>query len=111
MAVPREWRNLLGVMETGSGQPPRSQLFGGPVGGFVVSVGGELVGLGAVGEHGPDLARTGAGGFEDDVAAVRGPAGAFVAAHIASEFEDATGGDVHDVDVVIAGGTAPRKGE
>jgi hypothetical protein len=64
-------------------------LFGGPVGGFVVAVGGELVRLGAVGEHGPDLAGAAAGGFEDDVAAVRSPTGTFVAAHVAGEFEDA----------------------
>jgi len=44
------------------------------------------VGLGAVGEHGPDLAGAAAGGFEDDVAAVGGPAGAFVATGIAGEF-------------------------
>ncbi len=55
-------------------------LAGGPVGGFVVAGGGELVGSGAIGEHGPNLASATASGFEDDVATVRGPAGAFVAA-------------------------------
>src|SRR5260370_20973844 len=67
--------------------------------------------LAAVGEHGPDLTSAGAGGFEDEVAAVRSPTGAFVAAGVAGDFEDVAGADVHDVDIVIAGRTAPGKGQ
>ena len=86
-------------------------LAGGPVGGFVVAGVSELVRLGAVGEHGPDLARAAASGFEDDVAAIGSPGGAFIAAGIAGNFEDMVRDHVHDVDVVIAGGTTPGKGE
>src|SRR5208337_2571940 len=85
--------------------------FGGPVGGFVVAGEGEFVGLRAVGEHGPDLAGTATSGLEDDVAAVGRPTGALIARGVAGEFDDAAGGDVHDVDVVIAAGAAPGKGE
>lgn len=65
-------------------------LVGGPVGGFVVAGGGELVGRSAVGEHGPDLAGAGASGFKGDVATVGGPGGALIAAGIASELEEMT---------------------
>ena len=88
-------------------------LASGPVGGFVVARVGELVGLGAVGEHGPDLARAAASGLEDDVAAVGSPGGAFVAAGIAGDFDGFVGGrgSIHDVDVVIARGTTPGEGK
>ena len=45
------------------------------------------------------------------MAAVGSPGRALVAAGIASEFANLVRDDVHDVDVVIAGGTAPREGE
>src|SRR5882762_6533378 len=111
---------LLGCVTTqtqegGASPAPTSgeeaRLFGGPVGGFVVAGCCELVGLGAVGQHGPDLARAGAGGFEDEVAAVGSPAGTFVAAGVAGELEDVARADVDYVDVVIAGGAAPTEGE
>src|SRR5271155_1659696 len=84
---------------------------GGPIGRLVVAGAGELVGLGAVGQHRPDLARAATGGFEDEVAAVWGPAGALVAAGIAGELEELAGGGVHYVEIVVAAGTAPREGQ
>src|SRR5450631_2924184 len=69
------------------------------------------MGLRAVGEHGPDLAGAAASRFEDDVTAVGRPTGAFVAAGVASDFEEAAGGGFHDVDVVIAAGAAPTESE
>src|SRR5208282_122484 len=69
------------------------------------------VGLGAVGEHGPDLARAGARGLENEVAAVGSPGGAFVAAAIAGDFDNVARGDVHDVDVEIAAGAPPGESE
>jgi len=69
------------------------------------------VGLGAVGQHGPDLAGAGAGGLEDEVAAVGSPAGAFVAAGVARDFKNVARADVHDVDVVVAGGAAPTESD
>ena len=53
---------------------------GGPVGRFVVALGGELAGFRAIGKHDPYLARAAAGGFKDDVAAIGSPTGALVAA-------------------------------
>src|SRR5208282_2902253 len=94
-----------------SGWTNLSILAGGPVGGFVVAAGCELMRGGAIGQHGPDLARAAARGFKDEVAAVGSPTGAFVAAAVAGEFADLVGDDIHDVDVVIAGRTAPGEGE
>jgi len=76
-----------------------------------VAVGGELAGGGAVGKHGPDLAGAAAGGFEDEVAAVGRPTGTLVAAGIAGDFDGLAGDGVHDVNVVIAAGTAPTEGQ
>jgi hypothetical protein len=52
---------------------------GRPIGRLVVAGGGELAGLGAIGEHGPDLPSASARGFKNDVAAIGSPAGAFIA--------------------------------
>src|SRR5580704_14458153 len=82
-----------------------------PVGRLVVTVGGELVSLGAVGQHGPDLTRSSAGGFEDEVATVGGPPGALVAPFIAGELDNLLRSRFHDVDIVVAAGTAPAKGQ
>ena len=79
--------------------------------GFVVAGSGELMRLRAIGEHGPDLARAAARGFEHDVAAVRSPTGTFVAAGVAGDFDELPGGGFHDVDIVIAIGTAPTESE
>ena len=46
--------------EAGLGGRGWAFLFGGPVGRFVVTRGGELASGAAVGEHGPDLARASA---------------------------------------------------
>src|SRR5262245_66175706 len=51
-----------------------------PVGRFVVPAVCQLVRLRTVRQHRPDLTRAGARGLEHDVAPVRRPAGAFVAA-------------------------------
>src|SRR5208282_1619354 len=83
-----------------------------PVRRLVVAFGGELAGLGAVGEHGPDLARAGAGRFEDDMAAVGSPAGALVArAGVWREIDDVLRSGLHDVEIVVAVGTAPTEGK
>ena len=74
--------------------------------------GGQLVGLRAVGEHGPDLACAGAGGFENDVTAVGSPARALVAALVASDLDGRLGRrGIHNIDVVIAAGASPAEGE
>lgn len=69
------------------------------------------MGLGTVGEHAPDLARAAASRFVHDVTTVGSPAGAFVAAGVAGDLDDFAGGGLHDVDVVIAGRTAPTEGK
>src|SRR5215472_9978310 len=81
----------------------RSFLARGPVGRFVVAGLGELARFGAVGQHAPNLALAGARGFEDDVAAVGRPTGAFVTGSgVGSDVEDAEGARNHDVDVIVA---------
>src|SRR5260221_11292671 len=69
------------------------------------------MGLRAVREHGPDLALAIARGFKDDVAAVGRPTGALVLATVARGLDDFARGRFHDVDVVIAVGAAPTKGD
>ena len=86
-------------------------LAGGPVGRFVVAGGSELMGRSAISEHGPDLARTAAGGFEDDVTTIGSPTGTLIAAGIARELAELVRDNVHDVDIVIARRTSPGKGE
>src|ERR1700733_14069697 len=56
------------------------------------------------------------GAFEDDVAAVGRPAGEVVASGVMSQLHPALAGDVHDVDVLTAGGSravlaVPAEGE
>src|SRR5579863_6369109 len=87
-------------------------LLGRPVGRFIVAFGGELARLGAVGEHAPDLTRTVARGFEDDMATIGRPARALVAAaRVRSEIDDFLRRRIHDVNVVIAVGAPPTEGE
>lgn len=69
------------------------------------------MGLGAVGEHAPDLARATTSRFEDDVTAVGSPAGTFVAACVASDFDNFARRSFHHVDVVVAVGAAPTEGK
>src|SRR5467141_41927 len=66
--------------------------------------------LRAVGEHGPYLALAVAGGFKDDVAAVRSPTGPLVLATVAGDLDDLTRGGFHDVDVEIAVRPPPTEG-
>lgn len=76
-----------------------------------MSVDSQLVGLGAVGQHGPDLAWASAGGFEDDMATVGSPAGALVvASRVRREIDDVLRGRLHDVDIVVAVWAAPTEG-
>jgi len=58
---------------------------GRPIRRLVVAGEGQLVRLGAVREHGPNLAGATAGGFKNEVPAVGSPTGAFIAALVASE--------------------------
>ena len=69
------------------------------------------MGLGAVGKHAPDLTRAAASRFEHDVAAIRRPAGAFVATRVARDLDNFAGGSFHHVDVVVAVGPAPTEGK
>src|SRR5258708_30318715 len=69
------------------------------------------MGLRAVREHGPDLSLAIARGFKDDVAAVGRPTGALVLTTVARDLNDLARGPLHDVDVVIAVGAAPTKGD
>jgi len=74
--------------------------------------GGELAGLGTVGEHGPDLPSASARGFENDVAAIGSPAGTLVAGtSIRCQVDDLERGRLHNVNVVVAVGTPPTEGE
>src|SRR5450432_3719709 len=84
---------------------------GRPVRRFVVPGHGELVRLSTVGQHGPNLPSTAAGGFENDVTPVRCPTGTLVAARVAGDLDDLMSGRVHDVDVVVAFGAAPTEGQ
>src|SRR5260370_34867692 len=68
------------------------------------------MGLRAVGEHGPYLALAIAGGFKDDVAAVRSPTGPLVLATVASDLNDLARGGFHDVDVEISVRPPPTEG-
>ena len=69
------------------------------------------MGLCAVGEHTPDLARAAASRFEHDVATIGSPTGAFVAAGVARDFDNFAGRSFHHVDVVIAVRPAPTEGK
>src|ERR1700676_548784 len=69
------------------------------------------MGLRAIGKHAPDLARAAASGFEHDMAAIGGPAGAFVAAGVARDLHNFAGRSFHHVDVVVAAGAAPTEGK
>src|SRR5260370_8510683 len=64
----------------------------------------------AVGEYGPYLALAVAGGFKEDVAAVRRRAGALVLATVAGDLDDLARGGFHDVDVEIAVRPPPTEG-
>src|SRR5579871_3754384 len=76
-----------------------ASLFWRPVRRFVVSLHGELVGLRAVRQHGPDLASAGARGLEHNVAAVGSPGWPLVAPRIAGDLHDLSRADVHDVNI------------
>ena len=65
----------------------------------------------AISEHGPDLARATASRLEDDVTAIGSPTRTLIAAGIAGELAELVRDNVHNVDIVIAGRTAPGKGE
>src|SRR5260370_33424880 len=64
----------------------------------------------AVGEYGPYLALAVAGGFKDDVAAVRSPTGPLVLATVAGDLDDLARGGFHDVDVESAVRPPPTEG-
>src|SRR5437588_6834845 len=72
-----------------------------PVGLGISACGSQGMSLGAVGEHGPDLAAA----FEDDMSAVRRPRGEVVASLAMGELHPLMAGDVHEVDVLAAGRT------
>src|SRR5712664_2891872 len=67
--------------------------------------------LRTVRKHGPDLPGAAAGGFENEMAAVRRPTGTLVAALVACQLYKLAGGGVHDVDVVIVVGAAPTESQ
>ena len=82
-----------------------------PIRRFVVPGIRELMRLSSVRKHGPDLPRTGARGFENDVAAIRRPTWALIAASVARQFNNLAARDIHDVDVIVIVGPAPTKSE
>src|SRR5712691_187154 len=82
-----------------------------PIGRFIVAAGRQLVRLRTVCQHGPDLPGAAAGRFENQVAAIGGPAGTLVAALVAGQLDDLPRGGVHDVDVVVVVGPAPTEGQ
>src|SRR5229473_6920131 len=67
--------------------------------------------LGAIGQHGPNLARAAACRFKNEVAAVGRPTGALVAALVAGQLDNLAGSGVHDVKVVIVVGAAPTESQ
>src|SRR4051812_6279462 len=87
---------------TGSGRGKRQGLFPAPVGHEVVAYMGQLVLLGAIGQHCPDLAMSADLSLKDDVPAVWGPGGKIVAAGLMGELQPTLAGDIHDVDVLPA---------
>src|SRR5450432_2671483 len=84
---------------------------GRPVGRLVVPIHGELVGLRAVCQHGPNLTGATASGFEHDVTAVGRPTGTLVAARVAGDLDDLMGGRIHDVNVEVTFRAAPTEGK
>src|SRR5713226_2727488 len=81
-----------------------------PVRRLVVTGGRQLARLGAIGEHGPDLARAAAGRFKNKVPTVGRPTGAFGAALVARQLYNLAGSRVHDVNVVVVIGSTPTEG-
>src|SRR4029077_6962594 len=49
--------------------------------------------------------------FEDEVAAIGGPTGPFVAALVAGQFNNLPRRGVHDVNVIVVVGAAPTEGQ
>ena len=74
-----------------------------PIGIPVFPILGQLLGVKAVGEHGPNLARARARGFKCQVAAVRRPRGMLVAAGIVRQLDNPSGGNFHNVNVIGSG--------
>src|SRR6266581_3154221 len=95
-------------------QLPRFQSIrstGRPIGRLVMAAGGQLVRLGTVGEHGPNLSRAVTCGLKNKVASIRRPTGTLVAALIAGQLHELPGSRVHDVDIVVVVRTAPTEGQ
>ena len=74
-----------------------------PVGHKVIARVGELMLLGAVGQHGPDLGVTADGAFKDDVASIGRPGGIVVAPGFVGDLEVLLAGDIDDMNVDAAG--------
>src|SRR5260370_37393369 len=77
------------------------------IGRLVVAASGELVRLGAIGQHGPYLPGAAAGGFENEVAAVGSPTGTLVAGLVTGQLHKLARGGVHNVGIVVVVGAAP----
>src|SRR6516162_529563 len=82
---------------------PGHELLPTPVRHVVVSLVSQLLLLGAVGEHGPDLAVTVDLSLKHDVPAIGSKAGKIVATRITGKLQPALAGDVHYVDILPAG--------
>ena len=86
-------------------------LFGRPIGRFALSLHGQLARIGAIREHGPDLARARARGLENKMPAVGSPTWALVASGVAREFDQSVRSDIHHVKIVVPVRTAPAKSQ
>src|SRR5580658_4700576 len=80
----------------------KSESFPAPVGHEVIAPAGELLLLGAVGEHTPDFVAMVDFALKDDVAAIRGPRRKVVASCVVGQLSPALAGDVHNVDIASA---------
>src|SRR6266436_2548628 len=80
-----------------------------PVRRFILALLGQLPRACSVGEHGPDLPRARAGRFKYEMAAIRSPAGTFVASYIARQLNQLARGDFHYVEIVISAGPSPAE--
>src|SRR5580658_3648367 len=86
-----------------------AQLFWRPVGRFVLALIRQLPRQAAIGEHGPDVPRAGARGFENKVTSVGRPAGPLVATLVARQFHELPGHNVHDIDIEITARPWPAR--
>src|SRR5436309_340858 len=68
----------------------------------IVAAEGQLLHLGAVREHRPNLFRSGTARLKDDMSAIRGPGWEIVATAIVRKLHPLLAGEIHQVDIIGA---------